>query len=83
MIEKDFPVDIQLPQGSPELLADATIAVREEYRKSVRRKKLRARQVCPVEGESDLFRIEVGHALDLDWTWEGAVAFRPPGETES
>ena len=74
-----FPVSLGLPDASPSLLTDAAEAVRQEYRNSVRWKRLRCRGVSPVTEEpgETVFVIEVGHSIQFDWTWEGAVAFRP------
>ncbi len=74
-----FPVSLGLPDASPSLVADAAEAVRQEYRNSIRWKRLRCRRVAPVTGEpgETVFVIEVGHSIQFDWTWEGAVAFRP------
>jgi hypothetical protein len=74
-----FAVCLDLPDASPSLVVDAAEAVRQEYRNSIRWKQLRCRSVSPVTGESGetVFVIEVGHSIQIDWTWEGAVAFRP------
>src|SRR5262249_28385182 len=55
-------------------------AVRQEYRCSVTWKRLRCRNVEQLTGHSNelIFVLDVGHAIEFDWTWEGAVAFRPP-----
>lgn len=74
-----FPIALDLPKGSQTHLADAAKAVRKEYRSSVRWKKLRCRSVSPLTknpGET-IFVLEVGQSIEFDWTWEGAVAFRP------
>lgn len=74
-----FPVSLGLPDASAALATDAAEAVRLEYRNSIRWKRLRCRSVAPVTGEpgETVFVIEVGHSIQFDWTWEGAVAFRP------
>lgn len=73
-----FPVRLNLPEGKQEFLGAAAEAVRQEYRNSVRWKRLRCRKVEQLPGrEADtLFVLEVGHSIEFDWTWEGAVAFR-------
>lgn len=75
-----FADELSLPDADPLLLQHAKEAVRQEYRESTRWKRLQCRAVTPVESESgeSLFVIEVGHAIEFDWTWEGATAFRPP-----
>jgi superfamily I DNA/RNA helicase len=74
-----FPNELVLPDASPELVASASDAVRQEYRASVRWKRLRCRDVAPVLQRQDeaIYVLEVGQAIEFDWTWEGAVAFRP------
>ncbi|MBU1106390.1 MAG: AAA family ATPase [Candidatus Riflebacteria bacterium] len=78
MSKAEFPISLKLPDGDAELLGAAGEAVRQEYRDSVRWKRLRCRKVSRLTGVEDgIFIVEVGHTIDLDWTWEGAVAFRP------
>ncbi len=74
-----FPISLNLPDASPSLVTDAAEAVRQEYRNSIRWKRLRCRSASPVTGEpgETVFVIEVGHSIQFDWTWEGAIAFRP------
>lgn len=74
-----FPVALDLPPGEQHLFDDAAEAVRQEYRNSVRWKRLRCRKVERLAGPNGdaLFVLDVGHAIEFDWTWEGAVAFRP------
>jgi hypothetical protein len=79
-----FPIDIQLPDGDEQSLAGAREAVLREFRDSVRWKRLRCRGVTKLterEGVA-VYVLEVGHAIEFDWTWEGAVAFRPLGMKE-
>ena len=66
-----------LPGGSTTHLNEAAKAVRTEYRASVRWKKLRCRNVVPLpsSGGVDIFILEVGQAIEFDWTWEGSTAF--------
>ncbi len=74
-----FPIRLNLPEGSTAVLADAKEAVKREFRDSVKWKRLRCRSVI-VLSESEtgtVFILEIGHAVEFDWTWEGAVAFRP------
>ena len=74
-----FPIRLNLPDADDALFADAKEAVRREYRDSVKWKRLRCRSVKLLsESETGtVFILEVGHAVEFDWTWEGAVAFRP------
>lgn len=74
-----LPIRLLIPDADPDILDDAKEAVRREFRDSVKWKRLRCRSV-EVLSESEtgtIFVLEVGHAVEFDWTWEGAVAFRP------
>lgn len=74
-----FPIRLNLPEADYSLLEDAQEAVKREYRDSVKWKRLRCRNVS-ILAESEtgtVFVLDVGHAVEFDWTWEGAVAFRP------
>src|SRR4051812_11646690 len=74
-----FPVNLNLPAGSPSLLVEAQKSVKREFRDSVKWKRLRCRRV-EVLSESEtgtIFILQIGHSVEFDWTWEGAVAFRP------
>lgn len=74
-----FPSDLNLPPADARLLEDAQQAVRREYRDSAKCKRVRCRKVSLVaESEAGtVFELEIGHAVEFDWTWEGAIAFRP------
>lgn len=74
-----FPIRLNLPQADYSLLEQAKEAVKREYRDSVKWKRLRCRKVELIsESETgNVFILHVGHAVEFDWTWEGAVAFRP------
>ena len=74
-----FPIDLNLPSGNSKSLEDAKKAIRREYRDSAKWKRLRCRNVSVVsETESGtVYELEIGHAVEFDWTWEGSVAFRP------
>lgn len=74
-----FPVRLNLPSASPQRLVDAQEAVKREFRDSVKWKRLRCRRVeilSKTEGGT-IFELQIGHSVEFDWTWEGAVAFRP------
>ena len=78
MKKGEYPLSLCLPKGDSSLLTSAAEAVRQEYRNSVRWKRLRCRKVSRLTGQDEgIFVVEVGHAIELDWTWEGAIAFRP------
>ncbi len=74
-----FPVDLGMPPADAAKLRDAAKAVGSEYRDSVKWKRLNCQNVSVIS-ESDrgtIYILDVGHAVDFDWTWEGALAFRP------
>jgi len=78
-VQASFAADLRLPDAGDDLLHNASRAIRKEYRDSAKWKRLRCRNVKPVsECESGtVFELQIGHAVEFDWTWEGAVAFRP------
>ncbi len=73
-----FPVAFSF--GTPDIqLKEPAKAVRQEYRDCSQWKRLHSRRVS-VFSERDrgtVFVIHVGSSVEFDWTWEGAVAFRP------
>lgn len=74
-----FHLDLGLSAADGQLLADAATAVREEFRACSKWKRLRCRKVS-VFAERDrgtVYVVHVGTSIEFDWTWEGAVAFRP------
>ena len=74
-----FSIDLNLPSADSQWFEDAKKAIRREYRDSAKWKQLRCRKVSVVsEAESGtVYELEIGHAVEFDWTWEGSVAFRP------
>jgi superfamily I DNA/RNA helicase len=70
-----YPIKLVFPESGNSLLESAAEAVRQEYRNSVRWKRLRCRSVQPVR--ENIYAIETGSSFEFDWTWEGATAFRP------
>ncbi|MDG1874557.1 MAG: AAA domain-containing protein [Mariniblastus sp.] len=74
-----FRAQLNLPPASNQLLEDARNAIRKEYRDSSKWKRLRCRNVNVVsESEKGtVFELKTGHSVEFNWTWEGAVAFRP------
>lgn len=66
-----------LPEGNPAHVQEAANAVKHEYQGSIRWKKLRCRNVIamPRVGGEAIYILEVGHSIELDWTWEGSTAF--------
>ena len=87
-----YPIQLSLPMGLDCSFEAARQAVKAEYRDSVKWKRMRCRSVKKVSESQDgmIYILEVGHAIEFDWTWEGSIAFRPlnmrefsenPGET--
>ena len=74
-----FLIRLALPEPQKSSLSDASEAVRREYRDSVKWKRMRCRSVKFLsKAEAGfLYILEVGHSVEFDWSWEGAVAFRP------
>ncbi|HMO12538.1 MAG TPA: AAA domain-containing protein [Pirellulaceae bacterium] len=74
-----FPVELNLPPGDPECLAEAAAAVRQEYRDSSKWKRLRCEKISALAemNRGTIFILHVNKSVEFDWTWEGAVAFRP------
>lgn len=58
---------------------DAGAAIRREHSQTSRTRRLRCREVEFVSREHDekVYRLSVGRQVSIDWTWEGASAFRP------
>jgi superfamily I DNA/RNA helicase len=75
----EFLEDLRFPSPEIPLYEDAAEAVKREYRASVKWKRLTCHSVEKIISPSGdiLFIVSVGHTLEFDWTWEGAVAFRP------
>jgi len=74
-----FATKLNLPSATPKLLADAQEAVKREFRDSVKWKRLRCRRVDVLSKTETgtIFELQIGHSVEFDWTWEGAIAFRP------
>ena len=74
-----FQVELGLPYADEYLLNDAKAAVRQEYRDCSKWKRLRCRKVSVIaeRDRGTIYAVHVGSAVEFDWTWEGAVAFRP------
>ncbi len=74
-----FPVELGLPPADESLLKDAKTAVRQEFRDCSKWKRLRCRKVSVIaeRDRGTIYAVHVGSSVEFDWTWEGAVAFRP------
>ena len=74
-----FNIDLGLPVGDSQLLNEAAASLRQEFRSSSKRKRLRCRKLS-VFAERDrgtIYVVHIGRSVEFDWTWEGATAFRP------
>ena len=78
-VEARYPLQLGLPAGRETLFQDAGQAVMAEFRDSVKWKRMRCRSVKKVSESKEgmIYLLEVGHAVEFDWTWEGSTAFRP------
>jgi hypothetical protein len=72
-----FPVTIGLPQDDAGRHSAAAEAVKREYRDSVKWKGLRCREVKVVDEAEGIYALVVDQQIEFDWTWEGAIAFKP------
>lgn len=74
-----FPVEVNLPPADETLLNDARTAVRQEFRDCSKWKRLRCRRISVIaeRDRGTIYAIHVGSSVEFDWTWEGAIAFRP------
>ncbi len=73
-----FESNLRLPVATQSMAGPAK-AVRQEYRDCSRWKRLRCHRVS-VFSELDhgtVFVLQIGSSVEFDWTWEGAVAFKP------
>ncbi len=79
-----FPVSLALPTTPTFKFDDAATAIKQEYRISVRKKRLRCLEWEHVTERQDgsIYSLKVGRSVEFDWTWEGATAFRPGASTD-
>ncbi|QEG24565.1 AAA domain-containing protein [Mariniblastus fucicola] len=77
-----FDEALGLPPAPSELIEQAARAVRQEYRDCSKWKRMTCEKVSVVvESERGIIHVvHVDGAVDFDWTWEGATAFRPKSE---
>ncbi len=74
-----FRADLGLPLADGLLLKNAAAAIRQEFRDCSKWKRLHCKKVS-IFAERDrgtVWVVHIGSAVEFDWTWEGAVAFRP------
>ena len=78
-IVASYDVTLRFPPTSPSHLEEAASAIKQEFRTSVRKKRLRCLEwECVSERDAGaIFTLKVGRSVEFDWTWEGAVAYRP------
>ena len=74
-----FASELDLPRADDSVFADAKAAIRQEFRDCSKWKRLRCRKVSVIaeRDRGTIYAVHVGSAVEFDWTWEGAVAFRP------
>src|SRR4051812_47528836 len=74
-----FPARFDLPVPPSCPIEDASAAIKHEYRMSVRKKRLRCLEWERVSDreEGSIYALMVGRTVEFDWTWEGALAYRP------
>jgi len=74
-----YPVEMSLPEDPPDYFEHAAEAIRREYRNSIKWKRLRCHEVSriPEKAGEAIYVLEIGQSVEFDWTWEGAIAFRP------
>ena len=74
-----FLVELGLSTADESLLQDAKTAVRQEFRDCSKWKRLRCRKISVIaeRDRGTIYALHVGSAVEFDWTWEGATAFRP------
>ncbi len=80
-----FHADLNLPPADDELLKDASTAIRQEFRDCSKWKRLSCSKVS-IFAERDrgtVWVVHVGSSVEFDWTWEGAIAFRPKSLDDS
>jgi superfamily I DNA/RNA helicase len=77
-----FPVNINVSSTDTRCHAAAAEAVKREYRDSVKWKKLRCREVVVADEKEGIYALVVDQQIEFDWTWEGAVAFKPLRESD-
>jgi superfamily I DNA/RNA helicase len=89
LVPARFRCELGLPEGDAKDLREAAKAVRQEYRKCRKWEQLQCERVDVIaeRGRGTVCVIHVGKKIEFDWTWEGAIAFRPvtvkPDETLS
>lgn len=74
-----FAIDLRLPAADDALRKEAANAIRQEHRHSSHWKRLTCRKVS-LFAERDrgtVCIVQLDGAVEFDWTWEGALAFRP------
>ncbi len=78
-VQAHFPINLNLPRGDFSDLDTAAEAIRREFRDSAKWKRLRCRNVRVVsESETgSVYELEIGHAVEFDWTWRGRNRFPP------
>ena len=68
---------LALPAGSLDHYVQASAAVRKEQRRCGRARLMTCHGVALQPGQPTIFRLDVGAFSDVEWSWEGARAFKP------
>lgn len=74
-----FSSDLGLPTVDASILDDASYAVRQEFRNEAKWQRLHCKEISVLseQGRGTVYAIHLDILLESDWTWEGAIAFRP------
>lgn len=74
-----FESQLKFPAGTTQQLQDAAKAVRQELQGCSKWKRLTCRKISIVaeRDRGTVCVVHIGSSVEFDWTWEGAVAFRP------
>jgi hypothetical protein len=75
----------RLPPGRLELVAEAGMAIAQEHREAAAELALRCHRVRATQAHAafTLYLLDIGFRRELDWTWEGAVAWQPARDARS
>lgn len=78
-----YPIQLRFSPVAKEQFGNAKKAIEQEYADANLRKRLNCSLVEPAEndenkpGKCEIYILHVDHALEFDWTWEGARAWCP------
>ncbi len=74
-----FAVEWDFPRASDNLLTSAQAAVHHEYLDCSKWKRLKCHNVSlfAEQKRGTIYLVHLGGSVEFDWTWEGAIAFKP------